>query len=393
MQILMLLENEFPPDNRVEKEIKSLVEEGHKVDIACITRQQRPKFEAGKHCNIYRIPLNNWMYKLSAATLIVPAYFRFWMKFVNQLFKQNHYDAIHVHDLPLAKVGYTIKKKYGVKLICDQHEYYSNWIIHTAHYNTGLGKIINKLSDWKKYEKKYLHKADLVITVEEPLRQCYIDDVGLTPEKVILVPNTPSAEIFNPQNVDRSLVEKYKNDFVLFYAGGIDKLRGLELPVKAMETLQEKIPNLKLVIAGPEAKNFSIIQLAEKHHVQDKVEYLKWIDIENLPSYIAASKVTFFTPPGNRDEIHRTIATKIYQYMAIGTPVIVSNVDLMKQFVEKHKAGYVVKNHEDFEKACIELYKKPAKWQEIHKNCLKAAPEFIWESTIKKMLQFYAQSA
>jgi len=39
MKILMVLEGEFPPDNRVEKEAVSLIEAGHEVHIACYSKK------------------------------------------------------------------------------------------------------------------------------------------------------------------------------------------------------------------------------------------------------------------------------------------------------------------------------------------------------------------
>ena len=91
------------------------------------------------------------------------------------------------------------KKKYNSKLICDQHEFYSNWIDKTAHMNTILGKIISRMSDWEKYERRYLNLADIVITVAKPLELNYIEKYNI--KNIITVPNTPTKRIFNQQNI------------------------------------------------------------------------------------------------------------------------------------------------------------------------------------------------
>lgn len=389
MQILMLLASEYPTDNRVEKEIESLIKDGHQVDLACYTRTGKVLREEFEGYTVYRSPISKLMYKLSAAILIFPFFFNYWKRFTNQLFKESKYDAVHVHDLPLAKIGYYLKQKYNVALVCDQHEYYSNWIIHTSLYNSGSGRIIKLLSNWKKYEKKYLNKADLVITVEEPLRECYIKDVKVPPERLILVPNTPELKVFDVSNVNPKIIEKYKNDFVIYYAGGIDKLRGLDMVIESLSIIRKVIPNVKFVIAGKEAKGFSIMNLAEQFGVAENVEFLKWIDHDVIPSYMAAAKVGVFTPPGNRDEIHNTIATKIYQYAAMGIPMIVSNVKLMKQFVEEHKIGYAVNNTKEFAEAVLALYENQNTWQEFHENCKNVRDKYVWDYTIQNMLNFY----
>lgn len=389
MKILMVLESEFPTDNRVEKEMISLAKAGHQIDLACYTRKNKAHFEQHEFYNIHRFNISPLQYKMSAAILVLPFYLRIWKKFVLKLHNKNNYDAIHIHDLPLAKLGYIMKKKFGIPLICDQHEYYSNWIVHTAHYNTLTGKIIKILSNWKSYENKYLNKADLVVTVEEPLKQCYINDVKVDSQKIIILPNTPEKDVFNNENIDMQIIEKYKSSFMLFYAGGIDRLRGLEMVIKAMAILKNKIPDIKLVIAGRQAKGFSIVDLAKSHNVESNVEFLNWIPHTQIATYIAASKVGFFTPPGNRDEIHNTIATKIYQYVAMGVPIIVSNVRLMAKFVTDYNIGFVAENEIDFAKFCLDLASDENLRSEKVANCNKIKDKYYWESSIQELINFY----
>ena len=166
----MVLSSTFPTDSRVEKEAISLSENGHNVHIVSYSDGNSKKIENTQFGIVHRIEASNLLKnKLSALALILPFYFIFWKKHIKKLFNIYTYDAIHIHDLPLSKVGYYFKKKYGCKLICDQHEFYSNWIKETAHMNTLFGKLISRLSNWEDYEKKYLKLADLIITVAKPL--------------------------------------------------------------------------------------------------------------------------------------------------------------------------------------------------------------------------------
>ncbi len=178
MKILMVLTSYFPPDSRVEKEAISLAEDGHEVHIICYSKLKKNETEQTKHIIIHRFYFSNfYRNKLSALALILPNFFHKWKKAILKTHLKYNFDAIHIHDLPLSKVGYHFKKKYNCKLICDQHEFYSDWIKNTAHMNTRLGKLVSRFSDWEKYEKKYLELADLVITVAEPLEQNYLRSI------------------------------------------------------------------------------------------------------------------------------------------------------------------------------------------------------------------------
>lgn len=389
MKILMLLGNEYPTDNRVEKEIESLVNDGHIVHLACITRKGNLPLEQINGFVVHRKAISKLMFKLGAAILILPFYNLFWKRFVNQLFKHEKYEAVHVHDLPLSKIGYYCKMKFGTLFVCDQHEYYSNWIVHTDFYNKGLGLLIKYLSNWKTYERKYLNRAELVITIEEPLRENYIKNVGVSPHKVILVPNTPTLEVFENGNVNQDIVKSFEHDWMIFYAGGIDRLRGLELVINALKSIKKSIPNVKFVIAGKVAKGFDLNKTISLAGAEDCVHYLGWINHDLIPSFIAASKVGVFTPPGNREEIHNTIATKIYQYAAMETPMIVSNIRLMKKFVEQHGIGMAVDDSEMFVQSIVRLHTDAELYEQMCKNCIYVRENFVWNNTIKPLLAFY----
>ncbi len=390
----MLLEGEFPPDDRVEKEALSLIAKGYQVSIACYTRNDRPEIENYKGIQLYRMPISKLMYKLSAACLVLPVYFLIWRKFVSKLFKDQRFDVIHVHDLPLASVGYYFKKKFKLKLVCDQHEFYSNWIIHTAHYNTLPGKIVKALSAWKSYEKKYLALADLVITIEEPLRSSYLNEVGLPAEKVICLPNMPSGKIFESKVFDPEILTRYQDRFVLFYAGNIDILRGLDVAVRALPLLKNEIPNVLLLLVGKIVKPYNPSELAEKLGVSEHFHFDGWSPIEKLPSYIQASDLCLFTPPANREEINRTIATKIYQYMQLDKPVIVGQAKMMKEFVESRGIGYVIDetSAQDFSQTVLNYYRNKEKEdQRIQENCTRNKENYIWEKSVQRLLDKYKE--
>lgn len=392
MKILMLLDEEFPPDNRVEKEAFSLIEAGHEVAIACYTLEGRAAYEEYRGIKIYRLPLSRLEYKLSAACLVVPWHFSKWRRFASKLFAENHYDIVHVHDLPLTSVGYFLKKKFKIKLVSDQHEFYSNWIVHTAHYNTFLGKIVKFLSPWKKYEKKYLRKSDLVLTIEEPLREIYISQVGVKPDKVYCLPNTPSIDIFSQKNFDEKIIDSLKKHFVLFYAGGIDILRGIDVAIKALPHIISEIPNVQVVLCGKIMKPYDPIRLATDLGVSEYINFQGWAPIEKLPSYIQASEMCFFTPPSNREEIHRTIATKIYQYLQYGKPVIVGRARMMKDFVEEYQIGYTINENEpeEFAERVIHYYKNyESESKRIRKSCNLIRDRFVWEETVKVLTDQY----
>lgn len=392
MKIGMILNMPFPTDERVEKEAVSLVKAGHEVHLLCAAYSDEPLNEIYKDIKLTRFKINEkFNKKFLAAYLALPFYKIVWGKQIEKFVIDNNLDALHIHDLPLSDIGVKMKKKYGIKLICDQHEYYSEWIHKTAHYNTFIGKIVSMLSDWRKYEEKNLKQADLVITVEKPLEEEYLSNYTFLKEKIISIPNTPSSEVFNENNVDKKIVEKYKDNFVIVYIGNIDILRGLSCTINALPELSKKIPGIKLLLVGRCKKNYDPMAEAEKLGVKECIAFEGWQSVESLPSYIAASDVGIFTPPPNRAEINKTIATKNYQYLLMGKPAIVSEVKMMKEFVESNKVGFSVKHNDskEFADVVTKLYEDKNLAISIKENCRKIAEKYVWEETVKPLIRAY----
>jgi glycosyltransferase involved in cell wall biosynthesis len=393
MKILMVLEAEFPPDERVEKEIKSLLDAGFHVTIAAYTRKGLPEKQAVRGYVICRRPISEILYKSSAAILLHPFYFRFWYRFLDSILASEKFDVIHIHDLPQAKTGYQLAVRYGLKLVCDQHEYYSNWIVRTRHYNTFTGRIIRFFSNWKKYEKKYLRRADMVITVDESLRNLYIEKVRISSSKILSLPNTPSAGNFDMRQVDPKVADKFAGRFILFYAGGLDHLRGIDFIVESVARLKNEIENILFLIAGKENNAFKLDPLIRKFHAEECTRYIGWVPLDQLPSYVAASHICLFVPRADNLEINNTIATKIFQYAAMGKPVIVSEARKMKEFVENNNLGFSVKfgDISGFGEVVLKIYRDPAIADSIKLRAVEIARKYTWEETSLPFISGYKQ--
>jgi glycosyltransferase involved in cell wall biosynthesis len=393
MNILMILDGEFPPDDRVEKEALSLIGDGNRVSLMCLNYGSQKEIEVYKGISIIRLRINKTLRnKIMATYLVLPFYRYFWRKSILNFIRNNKTDVIHIHDLPLSDIGIELKKTHGFHIVCDQHEYYSNWIVNTAHYNTAIGKIVKHLSNWKAYEMKNLPLADLVITVEEPLRSIYLSETLIKPEKIIVLPNTPLASLFNASMKDENIIKKYSKNFVIFYAGHLDILRGINTIIESLPLLRNHIPDIKFVFAGDfTAKYYNPLKTIEKLGVEDLTEYLGFIPIKELPSYIAASRVCVFIPPAISREINNTIATKIYQYLLMNKPIIVGQAGMMKDFVEKHRIGLSIKESDpqDFAEKIRLLHSNPSLIAEFEENTKKIAMNYSWEETSKVFLKSY----
>ena len=355
MKVLMLLDHVFPPDTRVENEIKSLAEAGHEVHIACFHKEGKPLVEKTHYCTICRNPISKFMYKASVGVLKFPFYFNYCRSIVDVLFANEKYDVVHVHDLPLAKVGYEAKCKYGVHFVLDLHENWPVLLQLSKHTNTFLGKLLSSNDQWVRYEREMCGLADKVIVVvdEAKARVC---GLGVEPEKVKVVSNTLNLDQFDP--IER---KEFKTDkFRMLYVGGINYHRGIQYVIQAISLLKKKGVEVHFDLVGDGSYLGDIRRLINELRVQDNVTVHGFKHYTQICDIYEAANVALI-PHVKSGHTDNTIPHKIFQYLYAGIPMIVSNCDPLVRIVNETRGGesYRFDHPEELAEIIARLYSHP----------------------------------
>ena len=376
----MILDHEFPPDIRVENEIESLIEDGHEIHIACYTRDNRELKETNGNLTIHRKRISKFIYKTSVGALKFPFYFSFWRSFLSDLFKTEHFDAIHIHDLPLAKTGFEFANKHNCKFVIDLHENWPALLSVATHAQSLLGKLLSNNKQWEKYELTYCKKADNIIVVVEEAKN-RLATIGINPKKVSIVSNT-----LNFNHFEQPVTKPDKNYYTLLYAGGINKHRGLQYVIKGLKSLQNTSKSIRLWILGSGSYIDTLKELTKSEGVEHMVEFMGWKNYTEMQSYFGQADVCLI-PHVKNDHTDSTIPHKIFQYMYAGKPCIASNCTPIKRIIEKTNCGliYEFDNPVDFAKKVLLLESSPELYNEFKENGIKAVKSaYTWE--IDKMV-------
>ena len=207
-------------------------------------------------------------------------------------------------------------------------------------------------------EKKILKKADRVITINEKLKD-YAIRMGANPDKTYLVRAGIDLERYDP-NIDGSEIrERYgieKDDSVLFFMGWLYDFSGLKEVATELSKIKDEKPNIKLLIVGDGDAFDGLQKIREKHHLDNQIILTGKQPYESIPAFIASSDICLL--PAYNNEIMRDIVPiKMYEYMAMGKPVITTRLPgVIKEFGEGHGVIYIDKS-EDVLKKAIELDK------------------------------------
>ncbi len=383
--VLMTLESEFPHDERVEKEAKALLEGDHEVHILCYTKTHAPLYEEWQNIKIHRFPISKWSYKSSALSLQFPFYFHKWENELKKIFLKIKFDIIHIHDLPLVSVVEKFKDQYQFKIILDLHE---NWPVlmnmgaFSSKFPVNLFFSYNK---WKEYEKKWIRKADGVITVIEEAKQRLID-LGAEDHKVIVVSNTIDLDSFD--------LPEQQNPFDVFsivYSGGVNKHRGLHIVLQALKKLKDAGIIINLIIVGGGNYMHSLKETAIDLGIQEQLIDLGWKSYQVMMEKIVSAQVLII-PHLRSEHTDATIPNKLFQYMYAQKPFLVSDCRPLKRIVEAENAGIVYENDnpEDLAKQLQHIYQDYEKHLKLAEKNKKIVEErYHWGVDAEKLKQFY----
>lgn len=387
-RILMVLEKDFPEDERVEKEALALINAGYEVHLAIINDQIQPSSKKiYKDIIIHQRFIGKWIKKTSVGALMFSFYFNFWRNFLEDILKETNFDYIHVHDLPLAKIGKELSIKHNFKFVLDLHEHWSALLDLSPHTKTFLGRLLSRKNQWVSYETKMVNLADHLIVVIEEARD-RITKLGVPENKISVISNTIPIKELQGSKFD-SLPPAHK--IVLGYAGGIQYLRGLQEVVQALPDLVKVYPNLELWLIGGGRHVEPLKNLAEKLKVKDNVQFFGHQPYSEMMKLI--NQFTIGLIPHLKNPLtDATIPNKLFQYMYLEKPILASNCDPIKRIIEETKTGLIHEfdNPHDISEKAIKIIKNQDLITKFGVNGRKAVEtKYNWENDAKVLVETY----
>ncbi len=182
-------------------------------------------------------------------------------------------------------------------------------------------------------------RADHVFTVVEEARERVLAD-GVDPGRVSVVTNGVDLDMFLTEAEPTSLPPWKQESYKMLYVGGITTERGLDDMIGALPLLADRLPQAELFIAGSGNDEPRLRALAERLRVTDRVHFLGWVAFRQIHAYVDHSDLCL-VPHIYNDFINTTIPNKLFQYMAMSKPVLVSNAKPLARIVRECNCGFV----------------------------------------------------
>jgi glycosyltransferase involved in cell wall biosynthesis len=234
--------------------------------------------------------------------------------------------AYHFHDPELIPVALALKVL-GKTVVYDVHEDVPRDIMIKHYIPRPLRRIVSACVG--AVEQLAARWYDAIVVPTEDIRKNFAWH-----PRVALIRNLPIAEWYR-----RSAAPRSATPFRIVYAGSLSKERGIGDLVAAMARLPADM-DARLTLCGA----WSPSSLEDEIRTMpgfDRVDYLGSLPAPRIPDVLASADVgVACLHPTNTYET--ALPTKLFEYMASGLPVIVTNFPLWREIVEASGAGICV---------------------------------------------------
>ncbi|ACK41873.1 MULTISPECIES: glycosyltransferase family 4 protein [Dictyoglomus] len=206
--------------------------------------------------------------------------------------------------------------------------------------------------------EKFLYKRADKIIVLLPRANEYIEKLGISPEKIVWIPNGVDFERFQFKNGGSLRDETYTSDeFIVTYTGAIGKANNLDVAVEAAKILQKDYPNIKFLFVGDGPEKGRLLEIVKKEKINN-LEFKAPLPKDRIVEIIQKADVLFLALKDSPLYKYGISLNKLFDYLASGKPIIFSSNSINNP-VDEAKAGITVPpdNPQALADAIIKLYK------------------------------------
>ena len=347
LRILMLLENNpFPQDTRVQHEANCLSHAGYSVSVICQRGKAQPYYDCIDGVRVYRFPapapangLVGYAYEYGYTTIAL-FLISIWVFF------RHGFDVIHAHNPPDILVLVALPYKcIGKRFIFDHHDlspemYYARF---GGQGNRTVYRILCLL------EKLSCRIADHVIATNQSYQRLEIERDGLSEAEITIVRNGP---ILDSASAPAPVTDLgIPGRILIGYAGVIGYHDGVDYLLRALRHLRTdfKRGDFCCLVMGDGDALDDVKALCTQLQLDDQVRFMGWIPHAQLAGYIRAVDICAAPEPLN-DYNNRSTMIKITEYMAAAKPIVA--FDLCEHRVTAANAALYAQANDPLDFAC-----------------------------------------
>lgn len=204
------------------------------------------------------------------------------------------------------------------------------------------------------------------------------------PGQYDIIPNGVDLEQFSS---DVAPIEEFcdgkKN---ILFVGRLEKRKGMDYLLKAYKQVKKEFPESRLIVVGPGTRFRYKYEKHVKRKGLEDVVFVGNVSCDDLPRYYKTADVYCAPATG-----HESFGIVLLESMAVGTPVVATNIDGYAGVLTDGQEGLLVppKNHKELSGALLKLLLDDSLRKKMGSNGMVTARKYDWEKVARRVIDYY----
>jgi len=360
----------YESDNRVRRYAEALANNGSEVDVVSLRRVGQSSRDDLNGVHVYRIQerVKNercaFGYLWRTTKFLAKSLFT-----ISRLELRQHYDLVHVHNIPDTQVfSALLPKLRGAKIILDIHDVVPE--LFCSKFQKDPASFLYRLLLWM--ERLSTRFANHVITANDLWGEKLVHR-SIGRDKCTTLLNYPEPAIFSRQPFQHDS----KREFIL-YPGTLNLHQGLDIALKAFSRVKDRLPNLDFLIYGEGQELDELKRLASHLRIDDRVMFRGLVPAKQIAQVMASAKCGIV--PKRADLFgNEAFSTKVFEFMSLGVPVILSDTKIDRYYFNPSLVLFFDSgNDESLAEKMLMLLTDEDLRKKLVKNSLDFVKDYSW---------------
>ena len=195
-----------------------------------------------------------------------------------------------------------------------------------------LDGIARKLELWS------ARQCDVIACVSSTLKEILVQEIGIDPEKIVLVPNGVDIQFLDPKLHEP---KRLFAGFTIGFVGSLYSWAGLDFLLEAIHELQTEGYELFLVVVGDGEMEQVWSKQSQILGLGKKVKFVGRVPWQEVPQYIAGCDLGYSGQIQLQMGKMYLSPMKLYEYMSMAKPVLASAFEDAKRLVVEAETGFL----------------------------------------------------
>jgi glycosyltransferase involved in cell wall biosynthesis len=378
LRVGMVVHAYYLRDARVIRYAEALAQAGHEVTVICLQDPNEPQVEHVNGVEIQRVRFERRRGgKLWYIMEYVWAFVLFFIR-LTQLELKQHFDVIHVHNMPnfLVFTG-IVPRLRGAPILLDLHDPMPELFVSKYDLESGLFIKLLEIE-----ERICLTFAQHLITVDQSFKDIFIRR-HIRGDKISLVRNMPD-ERFQRAGQTLHTVERPKDKFVIIYAGTIAERYQLDNVIRAVVIASQEVPHIHLRLVGKLDKEGAYTQqlfsLVKELKAENIIEFHPPVLLDEIPRLLQQAHLGI-EPSRHDPYTDYVLPLKLLECVAVGIPNLVSRRPTIENYFGPDDVAYFEPSSvEDMAAKMVELAKNPDRLAAMSRNARRIFDKYNWST-------------